>query len=306
MPARWRGPRCGPPGAARLPAIGMRASYCYAVRNQNRLVYEADEDFLRACQAKGARWRRISAAGSPFEDDLHAGHDAARTSNEGKPTRIQLAPANLHWCTDNATDGSERPRRSATRRCTCICSRPPTRRNMHAVAPAPRAVKHLDKLGMVAARLDPGPRRVVDRRGHRIAAPPRRLHLPQLQLQLPPAQRRGTAQHVRGKGINVGIGLDEAGINDDRDMLQEMGWCCARIACRAWSTADVPTCPQVLRMATGRRHDHVVRRRHRLARGRQGGRHGAASSWTRLSLSRRADPDARRRRAARRAAGRSP
>src|SRR6266436_874504 len=26
-------------------AIGMRASYCYAVREQNRLVYEADEDF---------------------------------------------------------------------------------------------------------------------------------------------------------------------------------------------------------------------------------------------------------------------
>ena len=37
------------------------------------------------------------------------------------------------------------------------------------------------------------------------------------------------------KGINTAIGLDEAGINDDRDMLQELRWCCARIACRAWS-----------------------------------------------------------------------
>ena len=26
--------------------IGMRVSYCYAVRDQNRLVYQADEEFV--------------------------------------------------------------------------------------------------------------------------------------------------------------------------------------------------------------------------------------------------------------------
>ena len=47
----------------------------------------------------------------------------------------------------------------------------------------------------------------------------------------------------------MGIGLDEAGINEDRDMLQEM-----RLVLRAHRTPgmgdEVPTCPQVLRMAT--------------------------------------------------------
>ena len=33
-------------------AIGMRVSYCYAVRDQNRLVYEADEKFVARLPAE--------------------------------------------------------------------------------------------------------------------------------------------------------------------------------------------------------------------------------------------------------------
>jgi 5-methylthioadenosine/S-adenosylhomocysteine deaminase len=52
------------------------------------------------------------------------------------------------------------------------------------------------------------------------------------------------------RGINTAIGLDEAGINDDRDMLQEM-----RLVLRAHrvpgtADQDVPSTGQVLRMAT--------------------------------------------------------
>ena len=51
------------------------------------------------------------------------------------------------------------------------------------------------------------------------------------------------------KGIPVAVGLDEAGINDDRDMLQEM-----RLILNVHRVPgmddDAPTCPQVLRMAT--------------------------------------------------------
>ena len=52
------------------------------------------------------------------------------------------------------------------------------------------------------------------------------------------------------RGINTAIGLDEAGINDDRDMLQEM-----RIVLRAhrvpgMQVEDVPSTGQVLGMAT--------------------------------------------------------
>ena len=54
---------------------------------------------------------------------------------------------------------------------------------------------------------------------------------------------------LEAKGVTTAIGLDEAGINDDRDMLQEM-----RMVLRAHRVPgmadDVPTPAQVLRMAT--------------------------------------------------------
>src|SRR3954466_4670713 len=52
--------------------IGMRVSYCYAVREQNRLVYEADEDF---CARLPAPWNErlaahLRAQQLPFADFL--------------------------------------------------------------------------------------------------------------------------------------------------------------------------------------------------------------------------------------------
>jgi cytosine/adenosine deaminase-related metal-dependent hydrolase len=54
---------------------------------------------------------------------------------------------------------------------------------------------------------------------------------------------------LEAAGVTTAIGMDEAGINDDRDMLQEM-----RLVLRAHRVPgmadDVPTTAQVLRMAT--------------------------------------------------------
>jgi cytosine/adenosine deaminase-related metal-dependent hydrolase len=59
----------------------------------------------------------------------------------------------------------------------------------------------------------------------------------------------GPLNHWAARGVKVAMGLDEAGINDDRDMLQEM-----RLVLRLHRVPGmddvVPTCPQVFRMAT--------------------------------------------------------
>jgi cytosine/adenosine deaminase-related metal-dependent hydrolase len=63
--------------------------------------------------------------------------------------------------------------------------------------------------------------------------------------------RSGVAalNELEANGINTAIGIDEAGINDDRDMLQEM-----RMVLRAHRVPgmddEVPTPAQVFRMAT--------------------------------------------------------
>ena len=87
--------------------IGMRVSYSYALRDQNRLVYEADEAFAArfpapvsgrarqpTCRPRPSRSRTTSAS-SPT-----CGRSCGR--NTRARARVQLAPANLHWCSDEA------------------------------------------------------------------------------------------------------------------------------------------------------------------------------------------------------------
>src|SRR5436190_3118047 len=52
------------------------------------------------------------------------------------------------------------------------------------------------------------------------------------------------------RGIDTAIGLDEAGINDDRDMLQEMRMVLRAHRVPGMEDANVPSPGQVLRMAT--------------------------------------------------------
>jgi 5-methylthioadenosine/S-adenosylhomocysteine deaminase len=51
-------------------------------------------------------------------------------------------------------------------------------------------------------------------------------------------------------GITMGMGMDEAGINDDRDMLQEMRMVLRTNRVPGLRQDEVPSCPDVLRMAT--------------------------------------------------------
>jgi cytosine/adenosine deaminase-related metal-dependent hydrolase len=111
------------------------------------------------------------------------------------------------------------------------------------------AVEHLERLGLLGPRLTLGHgvwlterdvERVAARGGMVCTNPSSNLRL-----------RSGIAPVNRylAAGVRLGIGLDEAGINDDRDMLQEM-----RLALRLHRVPGmddaVPTSAQVFRMAT--------------------------------------------------------
>src|SRR6266700_509112 len=82
--------------------VGMRVSYCYALREQNHLVYEANEQFLN----------RVGDDVRPLLAEYFAGFqmpaaetialfEHLRARHGGKErVRIQLAPSNQQWCTD--------------------------------------------------------------------------------------------------------------------------------------------------------------------------------------------------------------
>ncbi|UUX48995.1 amidohydrolase family protein [Nisaea acidiphila] len=231
--------------------IGMRVSYCFAVRDQNRLVYQADDEFVaslpKALQDPMKRWferfqMSLDDSMAMFESLYGKHHNKSRT-------KIQLAPANLHWCSDEAltalSDTSKKydaplhmhlvetayQKEYARRRGDCT------------------ALEYLDRFDLLSPRLTLGHgvwlnESDIDKIAETGVCV---CHNCSSNFRL----RSGLAalNVFEIKGVNTAIGLDEAGINDDRDMLQEM-----RMVLRAHRVPGmddvVPTSPQVLRMAT--------------------------------------------------------
>ena len=123
--------------------IGMRVSYSYALRDQNRLAYEADEAFAARFPApvSGELLAYLQRASHP--DRGPPGH-LHRPVGEVRPQHARRARACSSRRPTSTGARTRRSRRCATGRpsirsaCTCIWSRPPTRRSTRAGAPAGR------------------------------------------------------------------------------------------------------------------------------------------------------------------------
>lgn len=231
--------------------IGMRVSYCYAVRDQNRLAYQDDEELVASLppelrgpmQAWFERFRMSLDGAMDMFASMHSDH-------AGKDrVKIQLAPANLHWCSDEALG-----------KLAAASEKYQVPMHMHLVETTYQkeyakrrgggtAVDYLDRFGLMNSRMTLGHGVWMNEKDIERAAQTGTCicHNCSSNFRL----RSGVAPLNRfaASGVNVAIGLDEAGINDDRDMLQEM-----RLVLRAHRVPgmddDVPTMDQVLTMAT--------------------------------------------------------
>jgi 5-methylthioadenosine/S-adenosylhomocysteine deaminase len=232
-------------------AVGMRVSYSYGIRDQNRLVYEADEAFVKRLPAEiapdiGEFLRRQVI---PLEANFELFETLRRTHEGEERVRIQLAPANLHWCSDAAL---ERVRDASERFGVPF--------HMHLLETAYQkeyarrrggasAVQYLERHGLLGERCTLGHGVWMSEADIELVAATgtRICHNCSSNLRL----RSGVAPLNRweSKGVRVAVGLDEAGINDDRDMLQEMRLI-LRLHREPGMDDRVPTAPQVLRMAT--------------------------------------------------------
>ena len=232
--------------------IGMRASYSFAVREQNLLVYEANEQFVSRVPAEiqiqlAAHLKKQRL---PLEDYLKLFRMLSADNQGQHLTRIQLAPANLHWCSDDALQAIKAEADNAG-----------VPMHMHLVETAYQreyarrrtggtALAHLHKLGLLGPSLTLGHGVWLNEADIELAAATGTCvcHNCSSNLRL----RSGVAplNAFRQHGLTVGLGLDEAGINDDRDMLQEM-----RLALRVHRVPgmdddEVPSCGEIVRMAT--------------------------------------------------------
>jgi cytosine/adenosine deaminase-related metal-dependent hydrolase len=232
-------------------SVGMRASYCYAVREQNRLVYEADEAFCARLPAPlgDELLAYLKTQAMPFADFITL-FDQLTAENTGQGlTRIQLAPANLHWCSDESIVALNDKSAAAGVPMHMHLLETQYQKEYARRRTGKTAVRHLHDLGVLSPRMTLGHSVWMTEEDIDIAADTGTCvcHNCSSNFRL----RSGIAplNAFEARGITVGMGLDEAGINDDRDMLQEL-----RLVLRAHRTPgmddSVPTCPQVLKMAT--------------------------------------------------------
>ena len=231
--------------------IGMRVSYCFAVRDQNRLVYQRDEDFLASVPAdlRPALKKWYDRLELTLDDYMSLFESQISRYRDDRRAKIQLAPANLHWCSDEAL-----------RRLSDASSRHDVPLHMHLVETAYQkeyarrrgdctALEYIDRFGLLGPRMTLGHGVWLNEKDiERVAETGTCIcHNCSSNFRL----RSGVAALNRWEalGVNTAIGIDEAGINDDRDMLQEM-----RMVLRAHRVPgmddDVPTAAQVFRMAT--------------------------------------------------------
>jgi 5-methylthioadenosine/S-adenosylhomocysteine deaminase len=232
--------------------IGMRVSYSFSMRDQNRLVYKDDDKFAaRLPQALRDDMRAWFARNTfPLDDQLDLFRHLFNSYEGQARTRIQLSPANLHWCSDQALGAVSELASAYGVPVHMHLLETQYQREYARRRSGGTALEHIDRLGLLGPHLTIGhgvwlSETDIERIGetrtcicHNCSSNFR------LRSGIAPLNRFETC------GINTAIGLDEAGLNDDQDMLQEMRLVLRAHRAPGLEDADVPQMAQILRMAT--------------------------------------------------------
>ena len=231
--------------------LGMRVSYSFALRDQNRMIYAADEDFIEMlpASARPAMAAYLRSFALPLSDQIGVFHALRAGWAQDTGVAVQIAPANLHWLSDAALEQAAHLSEETGAPMHMHLLETPYQKEYARRRTGGSAVEYIDRLGLL------GPRMTI---GHGTWMTPDDLsllaergaclcHNCSSNLRL----KSGTLDlnAVLAAGIPCGLGIDEAGLNDDRDMLQEM-----RLALTlhrpAGHASPAPTAAQIFRMAT--------------------------------------------------------
>ena len=234
---------------------GMRAAYALNIRDQNTFVYQDDDEFIRSLPPElGQRLRNVLAQADPVSapDGVFALLRELVGKYEGHDRlSIMLCPIAPQWCSD---DLLKRIRREVTDLGIFMhlhCLESPYQREYGARVYGTGMVQHLEKLGFLDESVSLGHAVWLNDEEIRICAATGTsvCHNPSSNLRL----RVGIlpAPRLLEQGVNLSMGIDGTGINDDEDMIQEM-----RLAAKLHRiTTKLPPDPpptslDILRMAT--------------------------------------------------------
>jgi cytosine/adenosine deaminase-related metal-dependent hydrolase len=202
---------------------GMRVAFSLSHRDQNHLVYEDDQRFLATLPSDLADGVRAHLRARPIslEDYLTANSELFERRRSDR-TRIFISPHNVHWCSDEMLQAiSAFARRNSTG--LHIHLQETVYQKMYGsrhwgVTP----LAHLHDLGVLGPEVSCAHGVWLTESDVELLAATGTMlcHNPSSNLRL----KSGVAplNALLEAGVTVAIGIDEAGINDDNDILQEM------------------------------------------------------------------------------------
>jgi 5-methylthioadenosine/S-adenosylhomocysteine deaminase len=207
--------------------LGMRVSFAFCNRDQHRLVYGSDDSFVASLpeHLQGDAGAFLERAHFKLEDyDTEYLQPMIDRFGNGKEplVRIWLAPINLERSSDRLLTRTRDWARKYGLGIHLHLSETPYQKEFSSRRLGKTSVEHLDELDFLGPNLTVGHGTwlcesdldIIAKHGVCIC------HNASSNLRL----RSGIApaREFLSRGIPVAIGIDEAGLNDDRDMLQEM------------------------------------------------------------------------------------
>lgn len=233
--------------------IGMRVGYSFMMRDRNVLTYRADAEVLAGLPAELRNWLKaaLSAAQVPTADYL-AFFKASRAKwQQRNPFRVRhhLAPANLHWCSDDSLQTIFAAAREAG--CNVHMHLLETERQAAFAREqfGHSAIEHLHELGCLGPELTIGHGNWATARDLDLIAESGCCMCHNASSGLRLGSGIAPVNEMRKRGIPVALGIDQSNIADDRDMMLEMKlvWALHRET-GLWT--DRPDAGAILQMAT--------------------------------------------------------
>ena len=204
-------------------ASGMRVAFSIFIRDQNNLVYEEDERFLSTLPADlaGRTRERLNARPVPLREYLSSTAELhARRSNPR--TNIFVSPHNVHWCSDDMlVSMSDLARRLGTG--LHIHLQETIYQRMYGTRHWNKTpLAHLAELGILGPEVSCAHGVWLSESDLGILSETQTAVCTNPSSNLRLKSGIAPVNRLLERGVNVAIGLDEAGINDDNDILQEM------------------------------------------------------------------------------------
>lgn len=233
--------------------VGMRAGFSFMMRDRNILGYEADADILASVPEPVRNWitPQLRPASVPTRDYMDFFNRMRRRWQAEQPdmVRMNLAPANLHWCSDESLQLIFETARAAGANVHMHLLEAERQASFARQRFGCSAVEHLDRLGCLGPELTLGHGNWMSASDiERIAACGCSIcHNVSSGLRL--GSGIAPINEMRRRGLRVALGIDQSNIADDRDMMLEMKlvWALHR---ETGLFNDTPDAVAVLRMAS--------------------------------------------------------